>query len=338
MSFSIAICGLPNVGKSTLFSALTKKVVPISPVPFTTIKPNVAKVKVKDERLEKLAEVIKPERKTETQIEFWDIAGLVKGASKGEGLGNQFLAEIKHTDGLLLVARAFEDEKIENYLGEINPKKEFEILETEFLLKDLETIGRVKEKMKRNLKRLKILEKIENEVEKGKKISQIPLTKEEIEEIEEYQFLSLKPIIYLINVNEKERNFGEIEKFCLKMNLKEELEILELSEKEREDLGLISRLDLLIKKCYDVLNLITFFTVTGGKEAKAWTLPKGETVLAAARKVHSDFAKKFIKAEVISWKELVQIGSLHGARELGKTKIVGKDYLVEDGDVIEFKI
>jgi len=335
MSFSVGICGLPNVGKSTLFKVLTKREVKISPRPFTTIEPNIGVVSVPDERLEEISKLVKPEKTTFTQIEFVDIAGLIKGAHKGEGLGNQFLSEIRHCDAIVEVIRCFEDPGVENVLGEINPQKEIEILETELLMKDLETIENSLKK-KGDEKRKKILEKLREEVLKGKKIKEIDLKEEEKNLIRDYQFLTQKPAVYLLNVNGKTK-FEKPKVHFLEINLKEEEEMLELTEKEKEELGLKSQIENLIKECYKVLDLISFFTIAKGKEAKAWTLKKGSDILNAALKIHSDFAK-FAKAEVINWKKLIEIGGWQKAKESGMIKIVGKDYIVEDGDVIEFKI
>jgi len=342
MSFSVGIVGLPNVGKSTLFKALTKKEVAISPRPFTTINPNFGQVAVPDERLEKVAEIIKPEKVTPTVIEFVDIAGLVKGAHKGEGLGNQFLAHIKNCDAILEVVRCFETPEVENVLGEINPGKEIEIVKVELLMKDLETLEGMIPKLekrqdKKILKKIEILKRIKEGVSEGKSMSEINLNLEEKLEIKEYQFLTQKPIFYILNTNGKSQCLiSEIKH--LVMNLKEEEEISELSEGEIKELGLKSQLDLLIKACYDILDLITFFTVTGGKETRAWTVKRSERAPQAGGVVHSDFEKKFIRAEVIPWQKLVEIGSWSKAREKGWLKIVGKDYIVQDGDVIEFKI
>jgi len=342
MSFSVGIVGLPNVGKSTLFKALTKKEVAISPRPFTTINPNFGQVAVPDERLEKVAEIIKPEKVTPTVIEFVDIAGLVKGAHKGEGLGNQFLAHIKNCDAILEVVRCFETPEVENVLGEINPGKEIEIVKVELLMKDLETLEGMIPKLekrqdKKILKKIEILKRIKEGVSEGKSMSEINLNLEEKLEIKEYQFLTQKPIFYILNTNGKSQCLiSEIKH--LAMNLKEEEEISELSEGEIKELRLKSQLDLLIKACYDILDLITFFTVTGGKETRAWTVKRGERAPQAGGVVHSDFEKKFIRAEVIPWQKLVEIGSWSKAREKGWLKIVGKDYIVQDGDVIEFKI
>jgi len=342
MSFSVGIVGLPNVGKSTLFKALTKKDVEIAPYPFTTLKPNIGIVSVPDERLNKLAEIIKPEKVTPTTIEFVDIAGLVKGAHKGEGLGNQFLAHIRNCDAILEIVRTFENPDVENVLGEINPEKEIEIIKTELLMKDLESLEKIiskleKKKDKTTLKKIEILKKIKEEVSKGNLISEIDLPNEEKLKIKEYQFLTEKPTLYILNTNYK-TEYLKPEVEHLKMNLKEEEEISELTQKEAKELGLKSQLDSLIIACYKILNLITFFTVTGGKETKAWTIERGSKAIEAAETVHSDFKRKFIKAEVISWKKLTEAGSWAGAREKGWLKIVGKDYILQDGDVIEFKI
>ena len=335
MSFSVGICGLPNVGKSTLFKILTKREVKISPRPFTTIEPNVGIVSVPDERLEKIFSLTKSEKKTPTKIEFVDIAGLIKGAHKGEGLGNQFLAHIRHCDAVCEVIRCFENPETENILGEINPQKEIEILETELLMKDLETIERALEKGKEKEKR-KILEKIREEILKGKKIKEILLSEKEKEEIRDFQFLTQKPAVYLLNINGK-TNFEKPKVNFLEINLKEEEEMLNLTEEEKKELGLESKIEKLILACYQILDLITFYTIAGGKETRAWTIKRESKIIEAARKIHSDFLK-FAKAEVINWKKLLEIGSWQKAREKGFLKIVGKDYIVQDGDVIEFKL
>ena len=342
MSFSVGIVGLPNVGKSTLFKALTKKEVAISPRPFTTINPNFGQVAVPDERLEKVAEIIKPEKVTPTVIEFVDIAGLVKGAHKGEGLGNQFLAHIKNCDAILEVVRCFETPEVENVLGEINPGKEIEIVKVELLMKDLETLEGMIPKLekrqdKKILKKIEILKRIKEGVSEGKSMSEINLNLEEKLEIKEYQFLTQKPIFYILNTDGKSQCLTPGVKH-LAMNLKEEEEISELSEEEKKELEVKSKLDQLIKTCYDILDLITFFTVAGGKEVRAWTLKRGKKAREAGGVVHSDFKEKFIKAEVIPWQSLVESGSWSKSRENGFLQIAGKDYIVQDGDVIEFRI
>lgn len=285
MSFSVGIVGMPNVGKSTLFKALTKKQVDIADYPFTTIDPNVGTVPVPDERLEKIAEIIKPKKVTPTVIEFIDIAGLVKGAHKGEGLGNQFLAQIRNCDAIILVLKAFGNSA--------NPADEIETIKTELELKDLEA------KEKENL-------------------------------------LAKKPIVYLLNTN-GQADSPSLSIKHLALNLKEEAEMTDLSQAEAKELGMESKLDQLILNCYNILSLITFYTITGGKETRAWTLPKNSTAVQAGGRVHSDFAE-FIRAEVVFWQKLVEAGSWANARAKGLMQTVGKEYLVQDGDVIEFKI
>ena len=344
MSFSVGIVGLPNVGKSTLFKALTKNKVDIAPYPFTTIHPNIGVVVVPDEILEKIAEIVKPEKITPTVIEFVDIAGLVKGAHKGEGLGNQFLAQIRNCEAILEVVRAFEDEKVENVLGDVNPEKEIEIIKTELLMKDLETLeglisklGKDTKNDKKALKKFEFLKRVKDFISQGKSILEINLTEEEKLELKEYQFLTQKPIFFILNTDGKVKDLGNNFK-CLTMNLKDEDEMSELSEKETAELGLKSKLDQLILTCYNILDLITFYTVAGGKETRAWTIARGSKCPAAGGKVHSDFEEKFIRAEVIPWQQLVEAGSWTNTRERGWIKTVGRDYIVQDRDIIEFKI
>ncbi len=294
MSFSIGIVGLPNAGKSTLFKALTGLKVDIADYPFTTIKPNVGIVRVKDERLDKIARVVRPEKAIPAAVEFVDIAGLIKGAHKGEGLGNQFLAQIRNCRAMVQVVRCFNLPANKKAADEIDPQKEIDIIKNELELKDLES------EEKENL-------------------------------------LSQKPVIYLLNVDNKSRHRLP-ETTHLAINLQEELEITELSDEEKKELNIISRLDQLILACYNMLDLITFFSIAGLKEARAWPLKKGSTAPEAGDLVHSDFKEKFIRAEVVPWQELTQLKSWKKAKEAGKIKIVGRDYVVRDGDVIEFKI
>jgi len=352
MSFSVGIVGLPNVGKSTLFKALTKREVEIAPYPFTTINPNIGKVFVPDERLEKITQITKPEKITPTTIEFIDIAGLVKGSHKGEGLGNQFLAQIRNCDAIVEVIRVFENRKIEHVEKEVDPKRDLEIVEIELLMKDLETVDKTVSKLekekkfkdKERIKKLNLLKKIKESLTRGKRISDLPLSEEELLLIKEFQFLSLKPVVYLLNINQSkklkmidEALKSKIDSQYLILNLKLEEEISELSTKEIKELNFKSSLDQLILNCYNILNLITFFTIAG-KETRAWTIEKGTKAPEAGGKVHTDFEKKFIKAEVINWQELIKAGSWKRAKEFGLVKTVGRDYLVQNGDIIEFKI
>ncbi len=345
MSFSVGIVGLPNVGKSTLFKALTKNKVDIAAYPFTTVHPNVGVVTVPDERLNKIANVIKPEKITPTIVEFVDIAGLVKGAHKGEGLGNQFLAQIRNCDAILEVVRAFEDPNVEHVTGKIQPENDIETVKIELLMKDLETIENLisktekdaKTKDKKAIHKLNLLEKIREFLSQEKLVSEIDLTEDEKEEIKEYQFLTQKTIFYILNTDGGIKIL-ESEFEYLAANLKNEEEISELSEPEKKELSMEPHLDQLILACYNILDLITFFTITGGKETRAWTLKKGLMAPAAGGVVHSDFEEKFIRAEVINWQKLVEVQSWKEARESGALKTVGKDYTIQDGDVIEFKI
>lgn len=339
MSMKIGIVGLPNVGKSTLFKALTKKQVDISNYPFCTIEPNIGVVAVPDERLEKISEIIKPEKIILPVIEFVDIAGLVKNAHKGEGLGNQFLSHIKEVDIICQVVRCFKDEKITHIYGEINPQKDIEIVNLELIMKDLETLR--KYSGKERVKAKKLEEWLENE----KLITDLEDKKEYQEIIKELQLLTAKPIIYVLNSKNDCPSLSI--KPCLELDIKLEEELSELTPEEAKELQMpSSKLDQLIKICYDMLNLVTFYTIVGGKEARAWSISQGTKIIEAAGKIHTDFSQKFIKAEVINWQKLIEINSSPTspsqcwlqARKNGQIRIEGKDYIVQDGDVIEIKI
>lgn len=350
MSFSIGIVGLPNIGKSTLFKTLTRKEVNIDARPFTTIHPNVGSISVPDQRLRRITRIIKPEIITPTTIKFIDIAGLVKGAYQGEGLGNRFLAHIRNCDALVEILRTFEDPKVEHVEGGIDPLRDAETIKTEFLMKDLETLENSLSKLKQETKsrtrrderKIEVLQKIKEGVAKGLLVSELPLGEGEKELIREFQLLTGKPKIFILNINKQNLSLIKGLKKSLKkllvFNLKLEEELSELSKKELRELKLKSHLDRLILSCYDTLNLITFYTITGGKETKAWTLSKGSKAPQAGGCVHSDFEKRFIKAEVLPWEKLVEIKSWNQARKLGLIKTVGKDYIVQDGDIVEFKI
>ena len=334
---SVGIIGLPNVGKSTLFKALTKNPVDISNYPFTTIDPNVGIVEVPDERLASLAELIKPEKTIPTIIEFVDIAGLVKDAHKGEGLGNQFLARIREVDMVLHVVRAFEDAQVAHVETTVDPKRDFEIIKTELAMKDLETIEKHMEKLSKEIKagdkkaaqEKEMLIEIKKQLNEGKP----PTTTNEVPHL---QLLTAKKGITIINSRDKTP--PTIPDPHITIDIKLEEELAELTAEEIQELGEKSHLSELITACYKTLNLITFFTIKGGKELRAWTLKNGENAEEAAYRVHTDFGEKFIRAEVISYENLTKAGSWHRARETGVLQTEGKEYVVKDGDILEFKI
>lgn len=345
MPLSIGIVGLPNVGKSTLFQTITKKQVNIANYPFCTIDPNVGVVEVPDERVDKLADLTKSLKKIYTTIEFFDIAGLVKGANKGEGLGNKFLANIRETDAIVYVLRAFLNKDIVNTQREINPLSEKEILDTELILKDLETFEKITAK-KEDSKESEVFKKVKEFLENGKILSEQKSkhSDEEIKIVNQYQLLTMKPRLYLLNGKDTEVPRNITEEFqknnwpFLTIDVLTEFEAAALNKEERASLGLPqeSEMDILIKKAYEILGLLTFFT-TGPDETRAWTIKKGQKAPQAGGVIHSDFESHFIKAEVINWQDLLQAGGFARAREKGLIRTEGKEYLVQDGDVIEIK-
>jgi len=354
MSLSIGIVGLPNVGKSTLFKTLTKKQVLIANYPFATIDPNVGVVLVPDERVDKLAELSKSKKKIYATVDFVDIAGLVKGASEGEGLGNKFLANIRETDAILYVLRAFDNADIINTQQDINPLRDKEILDVELILKDLETInkrmdgldGEVRQNKKEAVKEMVVLKKAKDFLSAEKVLIDQTFTEDEKEILNGYQLLTFKPRLYLLNgkedeVNEEVKNVlcpkGYKQNFVI-VDVQSEYESEGMSAQERVELGLpeLSETDVLVKKSYELLNLITFLT-TGEDETRAWTIKNGDKAPKAGAAIHTDFENKFVKAEVVFWKDLLDAGSYAKARELGKLRTEGKEYVVKDGDVIEFK-
>ncbi len=350
MSFSIGIVGLPNVGKSTLFKALTKKQVEIANYPFTTIKENVGVVKVPDERLNKLAEVLKPKEIIPTHIEFFDIAGLVKGAHKGEGLGNQFLAKIREVDLICHLLRDFESKDVVHSSVEINPKTDLEIINLELIMADLETVNKRLEKTrpeaksgdKKAVKELEVLEKVKIGFEKGVLAKDLGLTKEEEKEVLDLNLLTIKPVIFALNISESDlketkTSFGQAIPICAKL----EAELSELSaEEEKEYLASYglkhSQIDDLILAAYKALNLITFFTCQNAI-LQAWTVKSGTKAPQAAGKIHTDFERCFVRAEIIGWQDLLKAGGYVEAREKGLVRTEGKEYVVKDGEVIEVR-
>jgi len=356
MSFSIGIVGLPNVGKSTLFKALTKKQVDAANYPFCTIDPNVGVVAVPDERLEVLTKVSNSAKTIYTTIEFVDIAGLVKGASKGEGLGNQFLANIRECDAIAQVVRAFSDPNVIHVDGKVNPESDKETINLELIYADLKTlqqrIGKNVKDLHSNSKDAKelqpILEKLKNGLDAGKLASELMTDPKEIEAVRDLHLLTMKPMIYVLNVDEDKVFSAEGgfafggQDFHINISAKIESELAELPPAEAKEylkeLKLDSSgLDRLIKKAYEILDLITFLT-SGPTESRAWTIKTGTKAPQAAAVIHTDFEKAFIKAEVIDWKVFVEAGGEAKAREQGLIRTEGKDYIIKDGDVCHFKV
>ena len=356
MGFSVGIVGLPNVGKSTLFKALTKKEIDISNYPFCTIDPNVGIVKVPDERLQKLADFSKSKKIIPTAIEFVDIAGLVKDAHKGEGLGNKFLANIREVDMIVHIVRGFEDGNITHVNNKIDPQDDSEIINMELILADIETTDKRLAKVEKEARSgdkeailfKSVLEKYKLALENEKMANTVELDKNEKIASKGFQLLTNKLVLYVINVNEnqvieKDKILPEI-KDKVFIPIKFEMDLSELSPEESQEFKKetsldknISSLDNLITRCYDLLGLITFLT-TGEDETRAWTVKKDSTAPQAGNAIHGDFEEKFIKASIINWEKLLESGSLQNATEKGLLRTEGKEYIVQDGDVIEFKI
>lgn len=356
----IGIVGLPNVGKSTLFNALTgSRGARAENFPFCTIDPNVGIVEVPDERLQKLQDVVQTEKVIPAVVEFVDIAGLVKGASEGEGLGNQFLAHIRECDAIAQVIRVFEDKNVTHVHDSVDPKRDIEIIETELILADSQTLEKRLAKAESEAKSgdkekkayVEVLKKIQTGLAEGKKVIDLSLSEEESGLLRDMHFLTAKPLLYIANVHEDELGSIDIPQLKQRLGLDENTRIIPICAKLEEDLGQLTPeeskmfleelglndtgLNALIRAAYETLGLQTYFTA-GVKEVRAWTIHKGDTAPRAAGVIHTDFEKGFIRAEVSRWQDLVEHGGEQKAKEKGLVRTEGKDYVVADGDVMHF--
>ena len=357
MSLSVGIVGLPNVGKSTLFNALTRsKQADAQNYPFCTIDPNIGVVEVPDARLQKLAEVSKSQKIIPTVIEFVDIAGLVKGAAQGEGLGNKFLSHIRETDAIVQVVRSFSDSNVAHVQNRVNPQEDADIINLELALADLETVTKKLGNTKRSAKgvaakdfqkQIELLERVEAQLQAGKPARDLEYNEDEILWMKELQLLTMKPMLYVVNTDETKQPTTNNQQLSatipqIEISAKLEAELADLSEEETrqylQELGMSETgLDKLITASYKLLNLITFFT-SGEPETRAWTVKYGAKAPEAAGVIHTDFIKGFVKADVVNWQDFVAAGGWNKIKETGKMRLEGKEYIVQDGDVCYFHI
>ncbi|MEE5988069.1 redox-regulated ATPase YchF [Ligilactobacillus equi] len=363
MALTAGIVGLPNVGKSTLFNAITKAGAEMANYPFATIEPNVGMVEVPDKRLARIDELIPAKKLVHTTFEFTDIAGIVKGASKGEGLGNKFLENIRQVDAIVHVVRSFDDENITHVANKVAPLEDIDTINLELILADLDSVNKRYERVKKVARtkdkaavaEFNVLEKIKPVLEAGKSVRSIEFTPEETKIVKGLFLLTSKPVLYVANIAEDDmanpeqsKYYQEVKQFAesegaqaLAISARTEEEIAELDDEERqfflEDLGVEeSGLDRLIRASYKLLGLATFFTA-GGKETRAWTFKQGMKAPQVAGVIHSDFERGFIRAETMSFDDLDKYGSIQAVREAGRLRLEGKDYEVQDGDIIEFR-